>query len=148
MTVAGTPSHDLAAILLPSDIERLTRLAAEWEARAARHWQDINYPVGLIVANPSGGVRSLDDMEISLGDFTGLLNDLAVAQADATNLRQALADYDSTVEQAAEELVERDDHDFFWKDRVADAVTVFKALRRRHREALAAVRPATTEEQP
>jgi hypothetical protein len=47
--------------------------------------------------------------------------------------RSALADVLEVLAVAQRELVERNDKDFFWRDRVADFVNVARATRRRYR---------------
>ena len=52
-------------------------------------------------------------------------------------LREVATYFDGLLETAASELVERGDKDFFWRERVADFVTVAKSARKEHRAALA-----------
>jgi hypothetical protein len=48
-------------------------------------------------------------------------------------LQAALVDLLDVLEVASRELVERNDKDFFWRDRVADFVNVARATRRKYR---------------
>lgn len=135
--------------ILAAEAALVARDAEPCGGELAEYWEDTaRASARALVARAAELGQALDAAEkaVALGNtaaagWLAAKEAKAALEAEVTRLRAALRDMDGVLETAAKELIEGNDKDFFWQERVADFVTVARSRRKLLKPLLAGVVP-------